>query len=102
MPLWFAQVFPGGTFIVGLGWTRVKARGYIATGDKRHLGALPVLIRLPSELLRARASTCGRVFESYKTRGQIAEIRTFSGPSVYDPQEIKIDESTESLIHEWA
>ena len=54
MPLWFAQVFPGGTFIVGLGWTRVKARGYIATGDERYLRVLPALIRPPAELLRAR------------------------------------------------
>jgi hypothetical protein len=51
MPLWFAQVFPGGAFIVGLGWTRVKARGYIATGDERYLRALPALIRPPVELL---------------------------------------------------
>src|SRR5258708_28552263 len=36
MPLSFAQVCPGGSFIVGLGGTRVKAPRYIVPGDERH------------------------------------------------------------------
>src|SRR6266478_1648286 len=36
MPLSFAQVCPGGSFIVGLGGTRVKAPRYIVPGNERH------------------------------------------------------------------